>query len=653
MLNFFISYYISMAQQNIITKNVVVELREKNSNKNTVTSSSNSTNGDYTVMLPKDIDIEEGDLVSVQSVFIDDDGENENSIIIEEDIVDGEISGFLYCQDNNTSQTEANTTSAGAVTGRTLGDERTYHPGFNADAAQRLHPDGQNYFLSSIDDASTADGLKTCQSITFAVNMLINKGSPVPVFFKYGTVAGQTIKKTVVWDYTTIEKIQSSGGFIKINNSLMARRNKKDSDSFQFPFDFNGNLSFDQDDRESVKQMVVGGVQLGSPLTFESENLETGHICSLIKKTVKFSLKAGSYKPEHISQLITDQMVKISPSGFISGQSPERFTNNEFFTTSLDLKQIGDKANGDNAGTRPFWIRADGAKALQFDDTDIGGGVRRNYWCGASNFGLSYDGIRFGFTNLHNSIFHSKLPSVVGTLVGNRDSSGSQYLANKVGGICFSSLSPPDFWFNKLGFNRDMMVHPKRVTCGWQLPGTHGGAGVNPVGNVAFTATTADSLDNRIVDGENSTGDLNSVDSIVVRDDTPDTSRGNGAYDIPGNAGLSGVNTAITSSIGILAGELNQQEEGKSYYQIEIDMNVPSEKHGSNSFNNKIQAIIGRYFTSGNGTQSVGGEGAITYSHKGMPIKLNQFRVRILSPDGTLARVGDDNTVFVNVTKAK
>jgi hypothetical protein len=82
-------------------------------------------------------------------------------------------------------------------------------------------------------------------------------------------------------------------------------------------------------------------------------------------------------------------------------------------------------------------------------------------------------------------------------------------------------------------------------------------------------------------------------------------------------------------------------------------MNVPSEKLGANSFNNKIQAIIGRYYTSGSGTQSVGGEGAITYTHKGEPIKLNQFRVRILAPDGQLARVGDDNTVFLNITKAK
>ncbi len=638
---------------NIITKNVVVELREKNSNQKSHTSNaSDDITGDFTVNLPHEVDLEEGDVVSVQSVFIDDEGENDNTILIEEDITDGSIEGYIYHMDNNTSQTDENTTSQGRVGGQTLGEARTYHPAFNATPANRVHPDGEPYFLASIDDA--VGGGQSCLNFTVQINMLLNKGSPVPVFFQYGTTAGQTISKVVVWDYKTINKIQSAAGILTVSNGLLELRDKKLSDDFQFPFDYNGTLAFNVT-KDSAKQMSLGGVLYPRGITAQNDPLTAGHKCSLFLRTIPFTLKAGSYSPEHIGQLITDQIVKLSTSGFISGQGEQRFSNNDFFTTALDLRHHGDKADGSraNGGHRPFLIRTDGAKAFQFDDTDLGGGTLRNYWAGASNFGLSFDGIRFSFTNLHQSIYHKQHPVVVGARVGNV-AANNNYLANKVSGICFSQLKPADLWFNKLGFDRDMLVHPKKVTCAWQLPGGHPGATQFPVGQVAFSAASgAGDLDNRIVEGKNATGDLNSLDAVVVKDDLPDPDRGNGAYDIPGATGLAGVNTNIISQIGILAGALNNTEEGKSYYQIEIDMNVPSEKLGANSYNNKIQAIIGRYYTSGSGTQSVGGEGAITYTHKGEPIKLNQFRIRILAPDGSLARVGDDNTVFLNITKAK
>ena len=452
---------------NIITKNLVVELRELNSNKNTDTANAgDGITGDYSVTLPTNIDLEEGDVVGVQSVFIDDDGENNNAIIIEEDIDDGFISCYIYHMDNNTSQTDENTTSAGRVGGRTLGDERTYHPAFQAAPANRVHPDGELYFLSSIDDAVVGTGVSV-NSITFTVNMLQNRGSPVPLFFKYTTPAGQVIKKVVVWDYKVIDKIQSSEGLIIVNNDLMAKANLKEGDSFQFPFDAlnSASVAFDFT-TDSIKDMSRGGVQTNIALTNSHEAITAGHKCSLINKTVNFSLKAGAYTPEHIAQIITDQIVKISPTGFITGAGEQRFTNNDFFTTSLDLKAIGDKADGSRGGNRPFFIRTDGARALQFDDTDIGGGVLRNYWCGASNFGLSYDGLRFAFTNLHNSIYSQHKPAVVGTRVGNRADTNLQYLANKNSGICFNQLFPPSLWFQKLGFRRDMLVHPKKITCG-------------------------------------------------------------------------------------------------------------------------------------------------------------------------------------------
>ena len=42
----------------------------------------------------------------------------------------------------------------------------------------------------------------------------------------------------------------------------------------------------------------------------------------------------------------------------------------------------------------------------------------------------------------------------------------------------------------------------------------------------------------------------------------------------------------------------------------------------------------------------------MVYTHKGESVYLSSLKIRILNPDQSLARVGDDNTIFIKIVKA-
>jgi len=60
---------------------------------------------------------------------------------------------------------------------------------------------------------------------------------------------------------------------------------------------------------------------------------------------------------------------------------------------------------------------------------------------------------------------------------------------------------------------------------------------------------------------------------------------------------------------------------------------------------------VSKYNSYGSFTSSYD-EGSITYTHRGQPITLTDFRVRVLLPDGDLATdLNDRNAVFLEVIK--
>ena len=86
-------------------------------------------------------------------------------------------------------------------------------------------------------------------------------------------------------------------------------------------------------------------------------------------------------------------------------------------------------------------------------------------------------------------------------------------------------------------------------------------------------------------------------------------------------------------------------------------MSLPQKMVGGsireNTTSNRVQGIMGKYFTSGNFLQSQG-QGAIVYEHEGEPVLLSELSVAIRNPDMTLPAdndLGENNSVFLEVIK--
>jgi hypothetical protein len=95
----------------------------------------------------------------------------------------------------------------------------------------------------------------------------------------------------------------------------------------------------------------------------------------------------------------------------------------------------------------------------------------------------------------------------------------------------------------------------------------------------------------------------------------------------------------------------NAEEEG--YYRIEIDSKIRTSVYGGDRTTPSLSAIISKYYSQGSFTTSYN-EGSVSYTHYGQPLTLTDFRVRVLLPNGDLAKdVSDRNCVFMEVNKTR
>ena len=87
------------------------------------------------------------------------------------------------------------------------------------------------------------------------------------------------------------------------------------------------------------------------------------------------------------------------------------------------------------------------------------------------------------------------------------------------------------------------------------------------------------------------------------------------------------------------------------YYLIEIQLNFSSNVIGTDKITKNISGIINRYYSKGSYV-SAGGDPSFVVDYRGASTALSSMRVRILNPDGSLANIGVDNTLFFELIKA-
>ena len=278
-------------------------------------------------------------------------------------------------------------------------------------------------------------------------------------------------------------------------------------------------------------------------------------------------------------------------------------------------------------GVQPYWLSEDTNRLFSFNKDTV---LTAPRVCGAENFSIVYDDTSqtFQILQAHTPIYIdgpilSAGPPVVkgpgSTIVkqipGQSDGSsfaGTLKTIETSSGVFITDIQPRSLWFGKMGFTAEML--------------THVGAQNSVIQNFTVEAGSDfsdNSLSNtkchpmKLTTGLTKTGYFVGVDSLVSK---------NATYGVIGTDWSEDIE--VNTPTGILGRPIIQAGDDQPFYNIEIS-GINNQDFAGQIFNNNlIQGIVGKYFSSGNFTQSTGD--GILYTHKGAPLTISSLRVRIL-----------------------
>ena len=299
---------------------------------------------------------------------------------------------------------------------------------------------------------------------------------------------------------------------------------------------------------------------------------------------------------------------------------------------------------------------------------------------GSTNFSMEYDDDmkKYKFTSLHTDFFGFPLGGTKANPGSQSANSCFQFFRNQTsagqganargrndigfynssqGGCCIVDLEPHDFWFGSLGFQSNLHILDQNFK-----QGTITSFNVNLNPNPPLTNTPCRiptfrnlNLGETYTCGARSLATVQRSGAFIENGGNANDSRiaqqiGHYAnQDSGGTANLSP--PAYTFNYDIVANEtfLNNVFTN-GYYLIEIS-GLPNIYKGKTLNKNNVMGIVSRYYNTQNYT--IGDESnSVIYQHNGESISINNLNVRILLPDGTLAPLQDDNTVFLKIRKA-
>lgn len=468
--------------------------------------------------------------------------------------------------------------------------DKVYNRGIGAQPPA-TQPDGQSYVLCRNSNAPPTNTL-VMDSLKFhAIGSLFGDWGDVDVSFKYAPLGG------TLGNYTASATVHIP--------SLRTSHARTYTHIFENPIAFLSNSGVNgtadwvrttPDDTMTSSFVHTDVTQTRSP--FGCNGTLTPHL-----QVQKFTIPKGSYSPDELARFISDQMSTCTASGALSSFP----INSPYLTT---FNQFKASFPGD-----PHYdlAAADGTGILEFTTHD--------YYIGTPQIGFEYDQSfnKFKFVTINQSIYNNQNVSL--QFVRRGQAGNNYFIANKSGGCFFNKLEPESFWFGTLGLNANIQ--------------TNIGTAKATVGtDVEFAVPVV-----KLIDGVNTTGSYTGLD-IAVNKSNP--------LQVPGDIS-SIVSTSLTQIPIYAKTAFSSVKEG--YFKIEVS-GVEQSLVGSNSYSNRVQAIIGRYYQSSSFTQAYN-EGSITYIHSGEPQVLSSFKVRILNGENQIATgLGDDSTVFLELVKA-
>ncbi len=615
---------------------VLIELREDTSD-NTLNDLKNA--GEFQVTLNNPLVLKENDELSLSSVFVDSVATNSGKIVINNDETDFTIKNFLYI---NNYESDASLYTPFLRTGQTI------VKGLN---------DGFDY-VACENTGAVQNDTKIIETISLGLTPHVAKSKkqqPISFHFKYTAINGQPMKFVVniSKEIDLSDEVSRAGhdpnglplpGFYTMDDY------KKDFGAYPsgFPFDFMENTlekdspfivintgfnGFDETFAHTEKTSSFNGIKL-TPMIF----------------TYNFTIPAGAYDPDEFARVVTDKLANqnINSNDIIysdvTDETTQKYMTSPRSFNSPYLQFSSTLAALVSANADVYGCRFDGEGLIKVNDG--------NFLFGSTQVGMEFDNeqSKFFFSQLHSPFYINKGNVVtMGTkFTPVLNSAGAAYnpsinfVANKIGGVGFTELKPETVWYKKLGFSPDVITNfgvRDFDGAGTQKANYENIAG----GSIALNNLSPITFS--LNDGINVTGNFTSLDSAINKT-TPRVA--------PDNATLedtSQIIKQIYAVTGINTGG------SLPYYLIEIEgKGINSDIRGSVDSaiqNNKISAIVSRYYQTLSYTSSMDGSGAIPYIHKGQPLIIDSFKVRILDPDGTITdNIQDSNVVFLQHTPA-
>ena len=430
---------------------------------------------------------------------------------------------------------------------------------------------------------------------------------------------------------------------------------------------------------------------------------------SPILEDITFTLPATRYTSSELAQRITQEASKINQAGDID---KEIFTstNSPVYRTIQDELRLLNPTFTPQADDATAHALLTNGKIV-FVETDIPEGqthrntfrlnsyklTDRNYMVGsAGGFTLEYNDVadKFSIQNIHSPLRDQNpnsnsigAPQIRGYVQPNSNDeatnvgSNRKFYVNKYSGIYIANLSPKNVWKTQMKFDNLIIPDDKNTTTKYRIGVPPGGP--RPELREEYTM---DSDKIVILDGVNATGSYESTGTAeqhgIATTENPVTGGGAaaGAKRIP--AGSSTFDTIISflpstqidqndatevllpvpyiatntdqvfnifSNAQVEDGTHDIADEG--YYKIVVDSKISNELVGADQTIRNVSAIISKYNSYGNFTAAYN-EGSVSYIHKGQPLTITDFRVKILLPSGELATdINNRNTVFLELTK--
>lgn len=331
-----------------------------------------------------------------------------------------------------------------------------------------------------------------------------------------------------------------------------------------------------------------------------------------------FTLPAGNYLPEELGSLISD--------GFTTA-----FRNNQDFAFRLEdnLVNLNNSLfsaldNGDKLiAPRGYYGAFNGPNELTYGQCNTDNAIM----AGTNQFAFEWlsDFNKFAFNTIHAPLTDDKGNPSFRVYKG-----VSNYtVASAYSGILFNSLEPISFWQDKLGFVLTDLT-------GWNK-GNYTLADFD-IMDWAWQPGTYETTGQILLSGLSGLGDnlpkVENFDDLI--------------------ASNTFVNIEDTNQIVARNQILNAAgSPDTAYFLVEINSKFSNTFINSTQNFRNIQAIISTYYSTAASTIGTNAD-AIVYTHKGAPVELSGFDVRILDEKKEVASdiIDDNNVVFLQVIRA-